>query len=271
MSWDDEDADWDAGVKNDNDNDNSGGAPLTDKWAGEDASDDDTLLGDDWDAEPEEKKKPVAPVKKALTKRQIAKKREEEERQAAIKRREAAKASKGADPMDKAAIKKAIDDSNNMLCDDLFGGDGFEAPEGGEFKNEQLESDNLDMVVDLKNLKLADVRKKEKLEDDPLKTKADFKKFAEKVSKMVNDKGEKNQKYILEFLNTVINQTTSKMKLDDVNLAKKTLNVICTKKQKEESNKKKKGNKKAQLTMSRGNDDMFDDGGNYDDGLDDFF
>lgn len=268
MSWDDED-EWDkpSAAKDD-------GIVLNDKWDGED-EDDDTLLGDDWDEEPkkdEEKKPAVAPVKKALTKRQLAKKKEEEERLAAIKRAETRQTR---DPdweaKQAAARKRAIEESNARLCDDLFGGEGVEVPEGGEFKNEQLESDNVDMIVDhdainaLKNLK---IKPEEKLEDTPLKTMDDYKKFAVKVSEMANKAG--NQKMVLQFMTTLITDCSKNMKLDDCNAVKKAITVVCTQKQKEESNKKKKGGaKKAQLTMSSSKS-AFDEDGDYDDGMDDW-
>lgn len=273
MSWDDEDNDWDAGAATkDVGGDDDG--PLNDKWDGED--DDaggDNLLGDDWDAEPKKDEAPKPAVKKALTKRQLIKKKEDEERMAALKRAEKKKSGPEDAAAALAARKKAIDESNDQLCDDLFGGEGFEAPAGGEFKNEQLETDNVDMIVTSAMMKNLQVKQEEPLELDPLKTMEDFKKFAVKVSAMaVKKSGTRNPKMLLEFVNTVMIECTKGLKLDDSTLIKKKITVICTQKQKDEKGKAKKAaSKKAQLSMGGGSksntygggDDGYDDHGDY--------
>lgn len=261
MSW--EDDEWDAPAKDVSVLDND----LTDKWAGED-EDDEALLGDDWDADPEEKKAATAgvPVVKKLTKRQLIKKKEEEEREAARKAMQQAKISAD-DPdaarKEAAAIKAAITKSNLGLVADCFGGDGYEAPENGEFQNDQLDQDNQDMNtdLDLTAIKALKVKTDEPLEDVVLKTIDDYKKFGERVGKLAG-KDEKKQKQIVQFALQVLTECTKKMKLDEANMIKKHLNVICSQKQKDEQGKKKKNNKKAQLQMSSRDDDY---GGGDDD------
>lgn len=268
MSWEDEDADWEAPA--------AGGdsAPtLTDKWDGED-EDDDCLLGDDWDADPDEKKdekKTATPaVAKKLTKRQIAKKKEEEERSA---RAAAANTKEELDPeaeaKRKAEERRRIEQSNLKLVGDLFGGDGYEAPENGEFQNDQLDADNTDMIADVsvKELQKMKIEKKgDNLADVELKTTPDYKKFATKVAEVVCKQGK--NKMTIEFTKQFLIDCTKKLKLDEANEIKKAITVICTQKQKDEAGKKKKGNNKKQLKMAS-NDDWGDDGG-YDDGMDDF-
>jgi hypothetical protein len=264
MSWDDGDDDWDAPAA---DEDNSAPA-LTDKWDGED-EDDDCLLGDDWDADPDEKKeadKKVVPGVKKLTKRQLAKKKEEEERQAALKRAEAAR--KANDPQEQARLaaerQAAIAKSNLDMCKDLFGGDGYEAPPDGEFQSDQLDADNTDMIVKMAaaDIKAIKVERKDPLENVELQSLDDFKKFGTQVAKILS-KATK-QKHVVEALKVVLTEATKKMSLDEANEIKKLMNVTCTKKQKDEAGKKKKNNKKAQLKM--GNNDAFgDDDYGYDD------
>lgn len=270
MSW--EDDEWDAPAK-----ETTVADDLTDKWAGED-EDDDTLLGDDWDADPEEKKAAAAsgakPVVKKLTKRQLIKKKEEEEREAARKAMAQAKISKD-DPdaarKEAAAIKAAITKSNLGLVADCFGGDGYEAPENGEFQNDQLDQDNQDMNtdLDLSEIKKIKVKTDEPLEDVVLKTIDDFKKFGERVGKLAG-KDEKKQKHIVQFLLQALTESTKKMKLDEANLIKKHINVICSQKQKDEQGKKKKNNKKAQLQMSNRDDDYGGGGDDWGGDMDDF-
>lgn len=274
MSWSDEDADWEKPK--------AGNADLEDKWAGEDV-DDDALLGDDWDAEPkkEEAGPTVAPGEKKLTKRQLAKKKEEEEKAA----REAALAIKAKfkeDPTmmhaDRLAMRKAIEESDHRLTEDLFGGEGFEAPEG-ETRNPQNIADNVDMIGNIETLATLDIKKKDALEDMELKTVEDFKNLGKKVGQLVAATGNtsKNQKNIIEFLKVAIEEATAKMNLDNTNEVKKAINVICTKKQKAEKKQPKKGggaSKKAQLTVGGKGSSAFDDlddamggGDDYDDFL----
>lgn len=282
MSWDDDNAEWDAPAKDEK----VDAVPvITDAWDGED-EDEDTLLGDDWDAEPkteEEKKAPVSTRPKALTKRQIGKKREEEERAAAEKRLAMQKEIE-VDPdalnKQKEAEKRAIEQSNLGLVGDLFGGDGYEAPEGGEFQNDQLDADNSDMIGGLtaKELSKMKVKTDEPLDDVELKTAEDFKKFAKRVSKLVTDagKGSKSkERFLATFLKDLLTESMKPMKLDDCTDLKKQINVTCNQKAKDEQGKKKKaGTKKAALSMGGGKgkaNSAYDDDGYGDDGLDGLF
>lgn len=271
-------ADWDAGddwdaPKNGGDDWDApaAGGGLTDKWDGED-EDEGTLLGDDWDEDPAEKETEtkVIPGEKKLTKRQLAKKKEEEEIEAAKKRAEIR--AKMSDPAEiakeKARVKRAIEASNQQLTADLFGGEGYEAPEGGEFVNEQLDQDNLDMQADIpiETLEKMKVKEEEPLDDVVLKTVEDYKKLGKRVAGIAAK--DKKAKFLQEFLKACIDEATLGMKLDDCTVIKKHVNVLCNKKQKDEAGKKKKANTKKALNSGRGND--YDDYG-YDDGMMDDF
>lgn len=266
MSWDDEE--WDGGGKD--------AAPVAaGNWDDEDV-DDEPIAGDDWDAEPTAKDEvtKVVPGEKKLTKRQLLVQKEERDKAERLKMDELNERMKN-DPnargLNAEQIRKAQEASELSLAMDAFGGDDIEAPVGGEFKNEQLDLDNVDIQGAAMSVETLAIVKKDNLEEHELKNVADYKKFAEKVSRIVTKNG--NTKMLLAFLEGSLEEVTKNMKLDDANLVKNKINTICALKQKTEAGKKKKANTKAALGggssktgKSSGYDDMGGGGGGmYDD------
>jgi len=250
-NWDDDDVGWKAPVA---------AVPTvaaTSQWDGED---EDEGQGDSWDA-PAAAQAPakiIVPGERALTKQQAAKKKEEEEKKARLAREALAEKQKN-DPemakLSKEQQKKAQEESDLGLAMDAFGGSGIKIVPR-EFKNEQLEKDNVDMaggnIVTIQK-ELATLPPANPLDNVSLKDAADYKTFADKVTAMAAKSG--NQKHLLAFLLAAVDRGTQKMKLEEMaELTRKMASIVAAK-QKAEKGPPKKGttaSKKGTLSAGKG-------------------
>jgi len=251
-NWDDDDVGWQAPV-----------APVpavgASQWEGEDEEEG---QGDSWDAAPNATPAPVkitVPGERSLTKQQAAKKKEEEEKKARLAREALAEKYKN-DPemakLSKEQQKKAQEESDLGLAMDAFGGNGIKIVPR-EFKNEQLEKDNVDMAggsLLAIQKELATLQTSNPLDNVPLKDVADYRAFGEKVTNMAAKAG--NQKNLLAFLLTAIDKGTQRMKLEEVNEISRKMKAIVEAKQKSEKGPPKKGaaaaSKKGTLSAGKG-------------------
>jgi len=243
MSWeDDDDPNW----KNKPTTFHEPVAKLEAKpeWDGED-EDDGGADGDSWDSEKpaksEDAPKAVVQGERALTKRQLLAKKEAAEKEArAAKEKELALLN---DPEAQKKLKekqKRDQEAAELgLTMDAFGGGGVQTS-AREFKSDQLEKDNVDMVAgdvakvrgELETLRLANP-----LDGVKLKEQADYKKLGDKVADMVL-KGDQ-EKFVVDFLTTLIEKSTKRMKLDDVVALSRKVTAIQSEKQKAEKPAKK--------------------------------
>lgn len=266
MSWDDEEV-VTAAVAS---------VGLTSNWDGED-QDEEPVLGEDWDAEPQKiETVKVVPGARAPTKAQTAKKKEADERKAReegeLERLRMKNDPKAAE-LSKEEIAKAQEAAELRLARDAFGGDDIDAPANAEFKNEQLDLDNVDIQGSADSAKLADIKTDDPLQSIALNTEQDYIEFGDKVVTMAAKAGNNNKKFMLAFISSVLDKGTKGLKLDDANKLQTKIAGICAGKQKEEAgNKKKPGaaSKKASLPGGKssnrvgfGEDDRH--GGLYDD------
>jgi len=251
-NWDDEDVGWKAPVE---------AVPkvvATSQWEGEDEDDG---QGDSWDAPAAAPAavKIVVPGERSLTKQQAAKKKEEEEKKARLEREALAEKHKNDPEMAKLTReqqKKAQEESDLGLAMDAFGGNGIKIVPR-EFKNEQLDKDNLDMaeanLVAIQK-ELASLQTSNPLDNVSLKDVADYKAFGEKVTNMAAKAG--NQKYLLAFILAAIDKGTQRMKLEEVNEISRKMAAIVAAKQKSEKGPVKKGgataSKKGTLSAGKG-------------------
>jgi hypothetical protein len=252
-NWDDDDSGWQAPVAA------VPAVAATTQWDGEDEDDG---QGDSWDAQPAAgatSVKIVVPGERALTKQQAAKKKEAEEKEARLARETLAEKYKN-DPemakLTKEQQKKAQEESDLGLAMDAFGGSGIKIVPR-EFKNEQLEKDNVDMAggnLAAIQKELASLQTSNPLDNVPLKDVADYKAFGEKVTNMAAKAG--NQKHLLAFLLAAIDKGTQRMKLEEVNEISRKMTAIVAAKQKSEKGPAKKGgaaaSKKGQLSAGKG-------------------
>jgi len=264
-SWDDDDdAGWKAPVVTP--------APVVAaaQWDGEDEEEG---QGDSWDATPAAPApvKKVVPGERTLTKAQLIKKKEEEEKAARAAREALAEKHKN-DPemakMTKEQQKKAQEESDLSLAFDAFGGNGISAVPR-EFKNEQLDKDNVDMAggkdVTTIHGELATLKIANPLDGVPLNDTADFRAFGDKVVNMASKSG--NQKHMVAFLLAAIEKGTARMKLEEVNELKTKITAIVAVKQKNEKGPAKKAaasSKKGTLAAGKGNS-ASGSGSKYDD------
>ena len=139
---------------------------------------------------------------------------------------------------------------------DAFGGVGIDlAPR--EFKNDQLDKDNVDMAQhDVKKIQseLATLKSANPLDNVALNDVADYKAFGEKVATMAGKAG--NQKNLLAFVLAVIEKSNTRLKLDEVNEIKTKVTALHAMKQKEQKGPTKKpsaaSSKKGTLASGKG-------------------
>lgn len=234
MSWDDEDAEWDA----------SSGDDLANKFAGEDED-----VANNWDGEDAPQKKEVKPTvapskKKGGTKALMRRLKEKEAQKAALRSQRRQEAMRNLDPAEekrKAAIAQAKSTQNQIS--DLFGGmEDLSITKKEDDLGEIANDDNLDMGLDDAAGGDLLVLKEKKIEEGDILDRDDVNEFIDKVAKKITST-KFCRKENIYFLKTLITKLTDPMKLDDANLIKKHLNVICNKKAKDPSKAKKKKGK----------------------------
>lgn len=232
MSWDDEDAEWDASSDDD----------LANKFVGEDED----VVAENWDDEDAPQKKEVKPKvapskKKGGTKALMRRLKEKEAQKAALRLQRRQEAMRSLDPVEekrRAAI--AQEKSNQKQISDLFGGmDDLSITKKEDDLGDMADGDNQDMFADGGDLY---VEKEKKIEEGDILDRDDVNEFVDKVAKKITSTKFLRKENIY-FLKTLITKLTDPMKLDDANQIKKHLNVICNKKAKDPSKAKKKKGK----------------------------
>jgi len=225
-------------------------------WDGED-KDDGGADGDSWDSEKPPKSadspKAVVPGARTLTRRQLINEKEAAEREARLAREKELALLNDPEAQKKLKEKQKRDQeaAELGLTMDAFGGNGVQVS-AREFKSDQLEKDNVDMAGgDASQLKkdFDSIRLANPLDGVKLKVQADYKSLGEKVADMVL-KGEQ-EKLVVDFLTTLIERTTKRMKLDDVAALSRKLTAIQTEKQKAEKPAKKPAAKKGSLVSGK--------------------
>jgi len=248
-----------------------------DKWAGEDADDDDAL--DAWDAEPEEpkteaKKKQVAKPKK-LSKKQLEKKQADMERDA---RRKLGAMNEEEREAERARQLAAIQKSNELLIDDVFGGeqdfggDEEETPAVDGFDRDAVKAKANEDLFGVDDDEDEEEEKKEEednLKDFPVTTEKEMEELSSFIAKKL--KKAPGTKLVIHFLKDMLKKGTEDMKMDDVKLVQKELTNIYNIKRVEHNQKKQKKKKPTLKMKSKGRGDDFDLDGGDDDFGDDFF
>jgi len=269
MSWEDEDDNWDNAGNSDGEDKEKGGntGGGGDLWDGED-EDDDTLLGEDWDADdkPKEEGKTVVPGAKKLTKRQLAKKVEEAEAERERLRLAIVNMSDEDRKKAKEQERKKIERDIVKDAGDLFGDMG-ELEIEDDVADDDNDNDNATLSAD--TIAACSTDEPKGVEDVKLVSADDFTKFAklvgDKVASSINTKKRGDSKKLVDFLKIIISSATASMDLDDCNTVKKHFNLVYNQKAKDPSKKKKKNTKKTVKLGSGGG------GGGYDDMYDDYY
>jgi hypothetical protein len=220
--------------------------PTEDLWADEDV-DDEPLMGDDWDEDPDKKvaKKPVAMKPKALSKAKMKAKQE-----AARKRAKELAEEEANDPelqyKRKMEAQKVVEEADNKLAEELFAGLSTEEKQTGLL-----------------------VKESKGIEDYLLEVESDYIKLAKEITKKTK-RGK--SKHLRAFLSELVKEMGKTMTHEDVTQVKKDVMVVFNKKVKERQNKKKASKRPALKTSSHSNpmDDYSMGGGAAYDDYDDF-
>mmetsp|Transcript_27341 Transcript_27341/g.66488 ORF Transcript_27341/g.66488 Transcript_27341/m.66488 type:complete len:254 (+) Transcript_27341:102-863(+) len=222
-------------------------------------------VADDWDAEPVEKKVEVNNPRK-LTAKQLKKKQEELERKGRKMTEEEREA-------EVARQKAAIQKSNELLIDDMFGGEDFGDDGDGA---DAVDGFDRDKVKQKANEDLfggeSDFEEEEKKEEEPemkafpVTNEAEVNEFAKYAAEKI--KKAPGNKLVIKFLKELIKGATENLNMDDVKQVQKELNNVYNVKRVEHNQKKQK-KKKPTLKVAKSSRNDFDlDDGDYGD---DFF
>lgn len=209
----------------------------------------------DWDASSEEEvEKVTAKVENVVIKEEVDPRREEERRLA----RERADMIRQETPdQRKARLKKEIEDAEQSLSKDVFGGASDSEDDEVYTRRERIEDPA--MMAATSKLPAVSTTVVAGVAGYKLKTMEDFKNLAKDVGTKVAGSVSKRSEhaFAIAFLKDVIQEVSTKLSAEELADISSALTVLRNKKQKEKKPAKKGGKKKVQLKVSHR--DAFDD------------